>query len=423
MTAAAERPAGRSWVRWAGLTAAVVVVTRLALVAILAAATHGADYADDPAMHLQMTAHPLVILRGDTLEFGQHPVLLPVVEWVLFRPFRWAGAFWSVRLGYLVAEAVLAAALVALLWDGTERTARRVAVLAVASPVFWMTSVVMAQDEVIAAAFLAAALALWVRGRLTAAVAVLGVGVAAAKVFLLLPLLALVVLGPAVARWRRALLGGALALVPYAVAAVEARRRGYPMPLSGFEPGAAFSITPWALAVDAKTLTVADAKAISLPIAAGLALVPLALAWWRGRGVGDGGRGVADRTLGAVTAAMLLWFFVAFYHVNPEYLILAAVPLALAMGVGVGVGRSVVVVHAVLAVPWLVNLFFGVANADATSATGGKRTLADAYHRVIPLDPVTGQRASIVVSSLLLAGLAVGCTVRGSGFRRSTPAD
>ena len=81
-----------------------------------------------------------------------------------------------------------------------------------------------------------------------------------------------------------------------------------------------------------------------------------------------------------VMAAALTWVFLLFYHVNPEYYVLLLPLLALVVQ-----SRAAVVAGTLLmTVPWLVNLFYGVAWRLAAGHTTDDSTVVRLYYSLIP---------------------------------------
>jgi len=398
-TAAGSRP----WWVWAAAAAAAVIVTRLAIIAALYRLTGGAEFTDDTGMHLALADDPLLLISGNTAVHGQHPPLLPIMEWLLLAPFRWLPDMVAIRLAYVMVEAGAVGATVlalrptqdhakaALPHPITHRNVFAIVVVLILSPLLWMTSAVMAQDEVIAAAVLACALALWRSGRQIPAVAVLGIGVGGAKVFLVLPLVALVMLGPTAGRGRRAAVGAAVTTVPYVAAGLSALARGNPLPLTGFDPNPTFGMNPWVFAFGDAGVSLGWAK-VGSTVLASAATLSLVFLLRRTRSDRFGTTtGSPVPVIASTIAAMFLVFFVTFYHATPEYLALAVPAIALVPW------RPVhhLGAHAALSIAWAGNLFFGVANAKLSGAAE-KASFVRLYDRIVPVEPLLLHRASIV---------------------------
>ena len=380
------------------VAALAVLLSRLVLIFVLAWVTGGREFSDDVGMHYDMAARPLQLLVGQTASHGQHPPLLPVLEWALLAPLRSLfGDFVAIRVGFALAEAVLAGILVGVFTS--TRTRRLTAVGLLLSPMLWMSSSVMPQDEIIAAAMLAGVLALVKRNKLRTALLLCGVGAAAAKIFLVMPLLALVVALSRPPAWQRVALGFGPPVLILGLTGAAALAGGQPLPLSGFTPHASFGVNAWTFVLD--DISVASAKWISAILAAILGALPLGLAWLR------------DKT-GAATpwpvllAAMFAWAFLAFYHVNPEYLLLVLVPLAFVVTTAKGHAW----LHAAMALPWAANFFYGVATAKRTGVEGGKEVFVALYDRVTDLPPERLQQVAVLGTTAILAGVAVRLTLQ-----------
>ena len=219
----------------------VLLVSRVALLLILAKLTGGRDFTDDSALHLSMSSHPLEVFFATNEQTAHFPPLLPAFEsslgWLLQQILP---SFYALRLLFIAFEAVafvLTWRVLTLVHDGPAR--RLLAVLWIVMPMTWMSSTVMEQEEMLSAAFTAGTMLLILRGRLNAAIVVCALAAVSAKIFFLVPLLALVVgmpLKPAGSLIRRALLAALPVLVVYGVAIAIWTSSGLGMKLLSFTP-------------------------------------------------------------------------------------------------------------------------------------------------------------------------------------------
>jgi hypothetical protein len=391
----------------------LVALSRLALLAVLARLVHGQEFTDDVQMLMGMARAPFELLAGITTHNGQHPPLLGVLEAIVAWPLqRVLPDFYAARLTFIAWETLTAAFFWAALSATVPeaRVRRRLEAAFLLLPMGWMTSVVMSQDEVIAACFIAAVLWLAATHRSTAALVVCGVGVVAAKIFLAVPLLALVVALPEGRLWKRAAAGFAPVVAVYAWVSIAARIRGDAAPLADFAPEAAFGVNVWVWLSERYHITAEGARRWSglMGLVGGLA--PVALLRLRGE--------PADpRRLAALFSAMLLWVFALFYHVNPEYYVMGSPAVLLAFSGWLELAP----VALLLSVPWAVNFFFGVRNAMAAGSSGGKGVFVRIYQTVFPVSPAVMFQVSLWLCIAVTLWMAVASTraaVRTDGASR-----
>ncbi|MFC1731284.1 hypothetical protein ACFL6I_13230 [candidate division KSB1 bacterium] len=226
----------------------IFIVSRIVLLAVVGNFVGGHEFSDDVAMHIDLIGSPLQILAGNTEQYGQHPPLLPLMESIVAQPFRlFFSDFYSIRMMTIVYEAVLAL----FVWLTLQAlqigpgTRRLLSAALIFLPVGWMTSVIFAQDEVIGAAFVAAAAWLLLHKRMSAAIILCSVGIAAAKIFLALPLFALLVFNTGTSLRKRLTYG----IVPFAavytwVWVMSVIKNTHP-PLAGFNPDISFGVNLW----------------------------------------------------------------------------------------------------------------------------------------------------------------------------------
>ncbi|MFC1731281.1 hypothetical protein ACFL6I_13210 [candidate division KSB1 bacterium] len=92
-----------------------------------------------------------------------------------------------------------------------------------------------------------------------------------------------------------------------------------------------------------------------------------------------------------------------FYHVNPEYYLLAA-PLFLLISDRV---RDVALLTIATSLPWGVNFAYAVINAAQSPAGAGKQPFVDLYHVMIPLEPYTVWLSGILMTTALTLYIGV----------------
>lgn len=411
-----ERLDARPVAHEVAFVAGAVLVTRLLLLLVVGALTHGREFTDDAPMLMGLARHPFEILSGITANYGQHPPFLGVLEAIVALPARAVlPDFYALRVAFAIWESIGAGfawlALRALIPD--VRVRRWAGVALVVLPIGWMTSVVMVQDEVIAATWVAAVVWLLATKRASAALVVAGAGVVAGKIFLGVPLLVLVLLLRVGSLVRRAALAFGPIVVVYGWVVTAALARGNDVPLLGFDPDAKFGVNLWVLlGVDAKT-----SRRISevLVLAAVLGVIGV---------FARSGLERTPRAVTAVVAATLLWTYVAFYHVNPEYYVLLLVPvLVLARRRIEWVGVALL-----FSIPWAVNVFYGIDNP--TSHTGEKARISKLITPYLAGGPhlwfLVSVWACIVVTlgaALWTAAQALGVSLPSApGSRSSRPA-
>lgn|GEM_PF-2282072 len=388
------------------LTALVVV--RCVMLFALGGLCDASEFTDDWNWHIAVSERPLMLIQGETLSHGQHPTLLPIILSPFLRAWRSLLAdFYAVRATWISFEVL---ALFLVWWSALYHLGRRMRILTfamwIASPVAWMTTVVMAQDEIVAAAWLAAVLLLLTRKRFALAIGVCALGVAAAKIYLALPLLALIVCLRSPSFFRRLGLGVALAGGPYVVSALLAVAGNNPLPLVGFWPAAPFGVNAWALVSTAMAPAIAGALSGALVICAltGIALYS--------RTIHAPPQLLAIRT----SEAMLCASFWLFYHVNPEYYVLPAMLIALRLRSL----RAAIAYHCALSLFWFVNFFYGVACYTRTGTGSGKQPFVALYGALFAFPPEALHKVSLVAAVFCGAAL-VYMSLRGMAYAAAGP--
>lgn len=399
----------------------ILALTRIGALVATALLVSGDEFTNDIPVHLGLIETPFDPLLGltDQLvgareENAPYPPLLGLVEAVPAYPLQLVlPDFYAFRLTYIVYEVLAAGffwlALRSIVAD--PRLRHRAALAFIVLPMGWVTSAVMAQDEVIAACWVALALWLVASGRHRGALVACGVGIVAGKIFLAVPLLALVVALPVGRLWTRAAIGIAPAVVVYGWVVVASSLRGRDAPLLDFTPTNEFGVNAWVLLTDYLNITDAAAKNVSNVLCA-LACIALVALYARRPG------GFAVNRAIALSTAMLLWVLVLFYHVNPEYYAML-VPLLLALFLS---WSELALTTAVFVISWGINVLYGVKQVMAGEAAGGRRVFVDIYDALSPVDAGTAYPVLVWIGVAATAGLAIHATRVALSHRSPGPA-
>jgi hypothetical protein len=379
----------------------VFVITRVALIFAVARLTQGSELSDDVALHVGMMRAPLDGLLGSGV-FALYPPLLPLIESAPFTLFESSlGSSVAIRCAYALFEC-LAAVLVhiAVRHLAGKQAAVRAAWLLLALPCGFLSSTVLPQDECVAYAFAAGALLALAFQRETTALVLLSIGVVAAKVFFIVPLFALVVWLRKAPFAARCVYAFAPCTLVYALLWSLHQRSGA-LRILRFAPSADFGVNAWVFAAGSMPAT--SVRSFSLVCGGALALACIARPLWTQETV-LGARPVAAFTL---ASAALAWFFVGFYHVNPEYyaLLLPAIVLSCR--------RAAHAVIALLAtgLPWAVNIAHGIQHKlDKHDFAGAKGRIAAAYVRYVSVDIATLHALMVTGTTLATIALAMHLT-------------
>lgn len=389
-----------------------VLLSRSLLLIFLGAALDGREFTDDIDMLQEIARHPLQLLTGET-KYAQHPPLLGVVEWIFFEPVDlFTNDFYNLRI-VLIFYDVVAAALLWLALNGSEVTRRERILLGLTYlilPSQWMSSVVMAQDEVIAAAFLVGVLLCVSKGQNISALLVASLGVAAGKIFIILPLIALILLLPTPSIVKRLVLGSLPMILAYGVQFFSTVTRIEDVPLASFQPTAPFSVSLWVWLSLLLNLNVVETLRYSTILGLLASLVPIALVLLRRYRSNTNSEQVEISTdkVAALFYSVLAWFFTFFYHVNPEYLTLLSI-CALLMRPR----PAFLVAHVTLTgVAWLVNFAYGIVRVtESTRQAQGKAKFAKLYQDISPVDAHALYETALAAGIVLILVLAVWSTV------------
>ncbi len=377
----------------------LMAASRVTLLLLLGWLVKGKEFTDDVFMHMARVRAPFQMFTG--VRTSHQPPLLGVFEAPLAYPLQmFVSDFYAIRITYLAYETLAAwffwLALRALLPQARER--RRAAAAFVLLPIGWMTSVVMAQDEVVATAFLAAVLWLLATRRLWAALAVCSLAVLSAKIFMMIPLVALVLLLPVGNLVTR----GLAAFVPiglvYAWTLFALARQHQGAPLADFTPNADFGVNGWVLL---PAIPPATARTISSALAVVGGMVPLALAWLRPKTFDV-------RAAATLFGAMFFWVLFLFYHVNPDYYLIVYPALLLVLR-----SRTELALAAAMATaPYAVNFFYGVDTAERYHTHGGKEVFVKIYQMFVPVAPALLLQIALWATTLLTLAIALELTRR-----------
>ena len=373
-----------------------VLLTRLAVLAALGVGLSGEEFTEDVKLHMGFVREPFDLVTGES-RYTQFPPLIGFMEGIFAYPLQlFMSDFYAIRLTYIAFEVLTAIPF----WLAARRLIaddrRRHWALAgyVVLPMGWITSVVMAQEEGLMTLFLLSALCLALDGRDRAAILVCAAGVGVAKIFLVFPLAALVLLLKRGSFISRAALAAAPVLLVYGGATIIASANGNEPPLSGFTPPNSFGVNLWTYLTQYADVGYETAKSLSTPLALAAGLLPLALVWLR--------RADFPRErLPLLWAAMLVWVLTLFYHVNPEYYAYVVPLFLLFFRTRIEIALLVILAT----VPWGVNLVF----ADAAKG-GGREKLLNVYEKVSPVGDDVAYQAFIWITIVATAVVAVKLT-------------
>jgi hypothetical protein len=375
-----------------------VLVTRLVLLGVIGASVGGEEFTEDVKLHMGFVREPLDLITGDT-RYTQFPPLIGFAEGLFAYPLQlFVSDFYAIRLTYIAFEVMTAIPfwLAARRLIADDRVRRWVLAGYVVLPMGWITSVVMAQEEGLMTLFLLTALCLALDGRDREAILVCALGVGVAKVFLIFPLAALVLLLRRGSLLSRAALAAGPVLIVYGGTFVLAKSLGNATPLSDFTPPNSFGVNLWTYLTQYADVGYETAKRLSTPLAVAAGLLPLGLVMLRRARL-------SPRHLPLLWSAMLLWVLALFYHVNPEYYAYV-VPLFLLFFRS----RLEIALLVVLsAAPWGVNLVYAAGGDGA----GGRAKLLSVYNGLSPLSDDVAYQFFLWLTIAATAATAVKLTL------------
>lgn len=388
--AAGGRGSPRAAAREGWVFFALLVASRVVLLAALALLTGRREFTSDAVMHWHSATEPFYILLGLDARDAHFPPLMPVLLAAAVAPFRALGPFLALRAGFALVELAAWPVVWTLLRRHVRdaRARRWLAAVVVLSPGIWMATVVMAQEDIFSLLIGAVAAGLILSGRMRWAAFACGVGVVAAKVFFLVPLLAVVVapgrlsVGAVV---RRGLAGAVPIIAAYGVAGYFWWRNGMGFPLGDFQPPVDPSQSFWLLVYEWGHVPVATIRRLSMPTALLAGVLPLAIVKLRGH---DCSPAEVLRLAAAMTMAVMVTFYLTmgeYYLVAVPMLLLAARPWLAVLTVG-----------GLLTLSWAENWFYGVAVAKQFNTAAGGSVFVRMYEAAIPVAPHLMKQLSLV---------------------------
>ncbi len=396
------------------LLAAAFILSRIVIVLIVGLLVGGHEFTDDVNEHMMMVRNPFGALLGQSDPYTtQHPPLLGAAEAIFSYPLQlFMTDFYAIRISYAIYEALCAVFFWLTLCRLVESPKVRLwCMLALAAfPVGWMTSAVMAQDEVIAAFFLVLVMWLTTLGKPKTALMVCGFGVAAAKIFLFLPLIVLIAGSAKRSTWlKHSLAGLSPVVIVYAWTFLITKLHTGGAPVVDFVPKNAFGANIWVVLCNEPVISPGFARIFTGILGLAAAITPVAIAAAQRLDF-------SPERVRFLFAAAMLWFFQIFYHVCPEYYVIAAPAVLLAFRSF----RGILFAGLTLSLPWAVNFFYGVNNAIAAGATSGKRVFVDIYSRVFPIDAGIMMNLSLWVSVFATLALTIIVTRKALAHELST---
>ena len=219
--------------------AALVLVTRVLIALFFYQMVGASEFSEDVRIQRMMLADPFAPFLGRASALSAYPPLLSPVVSLFAAPLRLLfGPFLAFRFALVIWETLTAL----LLWAGLRRLGvppgeRRLALIAwITLPTVWITTAIMAQDEIIAALFAAGMLYFLAHDRPIPALVTAGFAVVTAKLFFILPAAALVVAWRGDRFWRRALAAFIPVLLIYGWVVAAAILNGGDLPLVGYRP-------------------------------------------------------------------------------------------------------------------------------------------------------------------------------------------
>ncbi len=382
------------------LYAIALFAIRVAQLAAIGWFTGGVEFADDIRFQRIYAADPLQLLIGRSTTFEVFPPLFPFVLAALHTPLSYVLApFYAMRASMLAIELLAWP----LLWwlivtVASGRSRHLLAITCILAPMCWISTVMMCQDEVISLWFFAAIVVALLKNRLTLAIMLCGVGVVVAKIYFLVPLAGLVGV-PVHRTWKRWLCDLFAGLVPilvvYGAQAIATGQAGGAVNAFGdFVVPSEMSVNIWGLIDRYNVLTSVQARRVSGALALTLSMLPLLALRWRGRSA-------AGAQQVRLITAMMLWVYLAFYHINPEYGLIV-VP-------GILIAFRPIVTSAILFVgfslPWAVNFFYGV-RVGLDRGDPGRAVFVQLYQAIFSLEPSVMQGISIIPVTIATFWLA-----------------
>jgi hypothetical protein len=280
------------------------------------------------------------------------------------------------------------------------RARHLLAITYIAAPMCWISTVIMCQDESISLLFFAAIVVALLKSRLRLAICLCGIGVVVAKIYFLVPLVGLLGI-PANRSWKEwtwdAVTGWSPILAVYGLQAVLVGQAGAAAAaFERFFPSIENTVNLWALVE--RIFSVGDERARRLSAILALSLSMLPLLVMRRRGMPAGAK---DQI--RLIVAMILWVYLSFYHVNPEYGLIVVPGILAIMRPRV----ASLVLFVGFTLPWVVNFFYGV-RVGVQRGDAGRAPFVEVYQAIFSVEPSVMQTISIVpvaVATLWLASV------------------
>lgn len=372
------------------------MVLRLGVVA--GASVAGRDEgSSDFVYHSQLVADPVGHLRGSEVDVEQYAPYLGFAEWMTAKPWLVLGAddATALRLGSVTWDLLGMAVLLLVVARKIPGALVTVGLIWGVSLLMWPASAFAGQDEPIAAAIVAVAVALAMVGRRPAAIAVLVVGLFVAKILLLPVLVAFLLTAPKSSRKRELGVAAITLLTAVVVTWSFSGTDGLSQQLGYTTDVLGFSITLWSMLVLHHFVTPETAVRASEVVASVTAIV-IVIAWSRHREDGESG---AYR----LAAALLFASFAVLAVSNPEYLCIAA-PVAIIASVTIA-ARVPWLLLAATTMAWVVRVvYYALRNAyDPTGSILARKGFADDLSGRVRLLDTVHQSVLVITLLLLLA--------------------
>ncbi len=411
--------AKQAW-RTGFLWLAIIALSRGVLIAVLYKLTGGKQFTDD-MFHYAFLGDPWGIFTGQGDMPQSFPPLVPVVIYLIGKPLSlFLGEFAVLRVTYtifeLLAWVVMIDVLRKLHWN--KRLLHFAGLIWMIAPILWLSDAVKMQEESISLLFMTLILWAVVQSKLRTAIVFASLGVVAAKIFFLIPLLALVVYPP-VLSFRQYVIRGGVAAIPlvivYGAVQIMTSAGSSVDSLSEFVPPIQQVTTFWALLAKLGLLgeTLPESAAIAKRYSAILALIAglVPFAWMYLR------RCRFDNwyVLAALMGSMIMAVYSVFYHINPPYFVII-VPILLVVFRPI-VSTLWIVVG--LSFVWAINVTRGVALARATGDSQGKDAIVKLYDSIAPFDADVAHTICLVTFIILSFALAIQLLIRADRQVRS----
>jgi hypothetical protein len=376
-----------------------MAISRLALLALLWFITGGREISNDTSLHMEMVRSPFFMFTGNENP-DLFPPLLPLMEaWLAYPLQTFLPDFLALRLTFIFYEVLLAA----MFYRATDQLGFDMArkgwclIAFLALPMGWMTSTVMAQDEVIASCLTLLPILVTIGGWPIAGLALASFGVLAGKIFITLVLLVLFVACREGSLTLRILAAcGPLVLVYVPISVMRWMHR-QPPPLLGLRPDPYFGTNFWILLKHYFGLNLEMAGPYSGVLALWAALIPVSMLWRAGR---------IPRPKVALIVAVnctLMMFLALFFNVLAEYFMIV-VPLLILTAAGIW---DVAACAAVATMPWAIRFFQNAVSMHKANETPGKFVVLKYYQMIFRTSPEPWLVASEALFSVVMIGIAV----------------